>query len=129
MCGYRCDLCKAYAPNIEKNDDRAMLSEIWKKYYDLDIKAEQIYCEGCRCSKEDAVRIDNNCPVRKCVIQRNIDNCGDCTRFPCSVFLERKGLSYEGAKEKLGASFDEEEYQSCLSAYDNYTRLKEYIKK
>lgn len=26
MCGYRCDLCKAFAPNIKKNDEREMVS-------------------------------------------------------------------------------------------------------
>lgn len=38
MCGYRCDLCKAFAPNIKNNDEREMLSNIWNKYYDRDIR-------------------------------------------------------------------------------------------
>lgn len=127
MCGYRCDLCKAYAPNIETNDEREMLSKVWKKYYDLDIKAEQIYCDGCRCCKEDAVRIDSNCPVRQCVLQMGIDNCGDCGSFPCETFGERKGLSLEEAKEKLMADFDLEEYNNYLAAYDNLGRLQKQI--
>ena len=30
MCGYRCDLCKAFAGNIKKNDHRQQLSEMMK---------------------------------------------------------------------------------------------------
>lgn len=128
MCGYRCDLCKAYVPNIKDNDEREMLSNVWNKYYDLNISAEEIYCDGCRCSKENAKRIDMNCPVRKCVIEKQVDNCGECIEFPCEIFNERKGLSFQEAKEKLGSTFCEDEYNNYLLAYDNMTRLKEYKK-
>ena len=36
MCGCCCDLCKAYAPNVQKNDQRKTLAEMWNKYYGLD---------------------------------------------------------------------------------------------
>ena len=39
MCGYRCDLCKAYVHNINKLDEREELNKVWKNYYDLDISA------------------------------------------------------------------------------------------
>ncbi len=102
MCGYLCDICKAFAPNIKKKDERERLSALWTKYYDLDIPAERIYCEGCRSVKKDATRIDNNCPVRACVLQNRIDNCGQCSKYPCEVFMERKGLSYEEARKEQG---------------------------
>ena len=121
--GYLCDLCKAYAPNIKKKDEREMLSKMWKKYYDLDYKVEQIYCEGCRCTKADAKLIDVNCPVRKCVIQKQIDHCGECKDFPCKTFFERRGLTSNEAKEKLGEDFISEEYENYLLAYDNMTRM------
>lgn len=128
MCGYQCNLCMAFAPNIKKKDEREALSNTWKKYYDLDIPANQIYCDGCRCSKENVKRIDMNCPVRKCVIEKYVDHCGECIDFPCATFNEREGLSFQEAKEKLGNNFCREEYNSCLLAYDNKTRLNEYIK-
>lgn len=123
MCGYRCDLCSGFAPNIKNKDEREMLSNVWNKYYDLNIPTEKIYCDGCRCTKEEAKRIDKDCPVRKCVIKNQLDNCGECIKFPCGIFNERKGLSFEEAKEKLGSSFCADEYNSYLLAYDNMTRL------
>jgi hypothetical protein len=126
MCGYCCDLCKAFAPNIQNNDEREVLSRLWSKYYGLDIKAEQISCDGCR--EIDGKRLDSSCPVRKCVVQKEVDNCGNCSSFSCSNFNERKGLSLEEAQEKLGTDFSLDEYNNYLLAYDNMTRLKEYIK-
>lgn len=128
MCGYRCDLCKAFAPNIKNKDERELLSDMWMKYYELNIPADRIYCDGCRCFREDAKRIDMNCPVRKCVIEKGIGHCGDCIDFPCIIFEERRGLSLKEAREKLGDIFCEDEFSSCLQAYDNMTRLKEYKK-
>lgn len=57
MCGYCCDMCKAFVGNIKKKDERNILSDYWKKYYDLSIPAENIKCDGCRCKKPDAHRI------------------------------------------------------------------------
>lgn len=123
MCGYICDMCKAFAPNIKKKDERECLSLLWRKYYDLDILAEKIYCDGCRSKRKDARLIDNSCPVRACVLQNQVDNCSECSKYPCEVFQERKGLSYAEAKEEQGALFNEEEYEEYMLAYDNKSRL------
>jgi len=126
MCGYSCELCKAYAPNIKKLDQREMLSKIWMKYYNLDIKPENIYCDGCRCGKEDAKRIDDSCPVRSCVLEKNLEHCGCCNEYPCDTFSEREGLSCQAAKEN--PTFSQTEYDEFLLAFDNKTRLDEFKK-
>jgi hypothetical protein len=73
--------------------------------------------------KKDARRIDNNCPVRACVLQNRIDNCSQCSKYPCDVFMEIKGLSYEEARKEQGELFDEREYEEYMLAYDNRSRL------
>ncbi len=127
MCGYRCDLCRAFAPNIESNDERKALSSMWSKYYDLSISSDKIYCDGCRADGESTKRLDMECPVRKCVIKKLVDHCGECMEFPCEVFREREGLSFHEAYCKLGENFSPEEFMSYLVAFDNMTRLKEYV--
>ncbi|MDA3847800.1 MAG: DUF3795 domain-containing protein [Vallitaleaceae bacterium] len=127
MCGYRCDLCKADIGNIRKKDERDVISQVWRKYYDLDIAKGDIYCDGCRCTRKDAKRIDNNCPVRACVLSRGLSSCADCKAYPCKTFFERKGLSIEEAKERLASDFNREEYMAYLSAFDNYTRINKII--
>lgn len=123
MCGYRCDLCKAYSANIKKEDQRKDLSSVWKRYYGLEIKPSDIYCEGCRSFKKNAKRIDNDCPVRRCVIEKAINSCADCEKYPCEIFSQREGLCFENAKMKQGENFREEEFDKFLLAFDNKTRI------
>ena len=117
MCGCRCDLCKAYAPNVQKNDQRKTLAEMWNKYYGLDPSVMGI-CDGCRSDNPS----DTECPVRKCVLEKGLSHCGDCGDFPCEVFYQRCG-SFPDEKKK---DFDMVEYAEYMFAYDNETRLKEY---
>lgn len=128
MCGYCCNLCKAFAPNIKNNDQREELSKVWEKYYDLDVPADDIYCDGCRCEEENPKLIDTSCPVRKCVIDAKLNHCGDCSKYPCSTFNQRKGLSASEAEEKIGENYDASKYNEYLLAYDNKSRINEYKK-
>jgi len=119
MCGCRCDLCKAHAPNVEKNDQRKTLAEMWNKYYGLDPSIMGV-CGGCRSNPSD-----ENCPVRKCVLDKGLNHCGDCGDFPCDIFYQRCGSFSEEKKN----NFDMDEYNEYILAYDNETRLKEYKSK
>ena len=116
MCGCRCDLCKAYRPNAEKNDQREVLAKLWHKYYGLDPSVMEC-CDGCKNNPSDT-----GCPVRKCVLAKELRHCGDCGDFPCDVFGQRCGSFSEEAKK----GFDMDEYNEYILAYDNKTRLKAY---
>jgi hypothetical protein len=128
-CGYCCDLCKAYAPNILKNDQRKGLSEMWRSCYNVDIPIEDIYCEGCKCQKQGAKIIDADCPVRECDINKELSHCGQCSTYPCNKFNQRKGLSVAEAQEILKSDYDGSKYNEYLLAYDNKTRINELKKK
>jgi len=48
LCGFRCDLCLAYKPNIEAvPENRQVLSDGWHEYFGFRLSPEAIYCEGC----------------------------------------------------------------------------------
>ncbi len=128
MCGYKCDLCKAYAKNIKTEDRREQLSQMWIKHFDLHVKPENIYCDGCRSKKKDAIYADGSCPVKECVQSRKLKGCFDCGEYPCDTFNLRKGLSYCEACEKLGDDFIEDDYFTYIKAYDNKTRIDRYKK-
>ena len=119
MCGCCCDLCMAYAPNVEKNDRRETLAKMWNKYYGLDSSVMDS-CGGCRNEPSDT-----DCPVRKCVLENGLKHCGDCGNYPCGVFYQRCG-SFPDEKKK---GFDVDEYNEYILAYDNETRLNEYKNK
>jgi len=76
-------------------------------------------CSGCRNES------DVDCPVRKCVLEKELHNCGACGDFPCGTFYKRCGSFPEDKKRE----FDMDEYNEYILAYDNETRLREYKSK
>ncbi|MGN1305657.1 MAG: DUF3795 domain-containing protein [Oscillospiraceae bacterium] len=86
-CGMRCDLCLIYRSNVQKNDRRKEICEVFGKIYqDFNPDPNTIICDGCSCEKEDPVLLDPTCKARKCVIDKGIEHCGYCDRYPCEIF-------------------------------------------
>lgn len=47
-CGYRCDPCLAFRPNVaERPEIGQVLSGGWHRYYGFRIPASEITCDGC----------------------------------------------------------------------------------
>ena len=120
-CGYRCDLCLAYRPNITKNPaNQKKLSAGWSKYFGLQIEPVKIICDGCMA--ENPVLIDADCPVRPCVIERGIDNCAHCDDYVCAKLEQRLVGSDVAARAKeQGATQDD--YCCFIQPYENTRRL------
>lgn len=124
-CGYRCDLCLAYRENVAKEDERQFLHDSWKIYFDLDIPVERLVCDGCLSCSAQAVLLDQSCPVRPCVIAKGLEHCGQCQDYPCDLFEERRGHTYEKAMAIAGPAFSTKTFKRCVLPYDNGTRLDE----
>ncbi len=123
-CGFLCGKCKAFRPNVMKNDQRIELQHVFKKYYNLDFSLEELMCDGCNCTRGDGHQLDSSCPIRPCVASKNIDNCGDCSKFPCEMFKQRQGLTCEAARAAAGCAFSQKEFDETLFVYDNLNNLK-----
>ena len=120
-CGYRCDLCMAYRPNVEAHpSNRQTLSDGWRKYFELQIPPEKIVCDGCM--SENPKLIDNSCPVRPCVIERGLDNCAQCEHYICEKLKERI-VTYEEVQRRVGAQIPDEDYTCFILPYENKKRL------
>lgn len=127
-CGYRCDLCHAYKDNIEKDDQRQLLSDGWHKLYGFRIEPEDIYCEGCISSNCLTARlVDKGCPVRPCVLEKGYENCSQCDEFICEK-LEERLVKFEKREEKLGFKITRSERKHFIKPYENYVRLNEMRK-
>jgi len=86
-CGMRCDLCLVYRPNVEKEDRRKEVCEVYKKIFDwFDEDPQNVICDGCSCDKENPVLLDPECNARKCVLSKKIEHCGYCENFPCDIY-------------------------------------------
>ena len=100
-CGYRCDLCPAYRENIHGADDQQRVSDGWFKYYGFRIPPDQICCDGCLDERPEARRIDASCPIRPCVIVRDLNTCAQCSDCGCERFASRT-VTREWVEQRTG---------------------------
>ena len=86
-CGMRCDLCLLYRPNVEKEDRREEICNVYRKMMPgFESDASTIICDGCTSEGENAVLFDANCKARSCVIEKGHIHCGYCDNYPCDIF-------------------------------------------
>lgn len=120
-CGYRCDLCLAYEPNLAQNPQNAvLLSNGWFKYFGFRIPPEKILCPGCL--SIDGQLIDQDCPVRPCVINHGLPTCASCGEYICSS-LEERIVIYETIEQNTSYSIPSEDRDSFILPYENKSRL------
>ena len=121
-CGYRCDLCLAYRPNVEREPaNRPALSDGWFEYFGFRIPPERIVCDGCLA--EGGARIDTVCPVRPCVIERGLRHCGECPAFGCERLGERF-VNYEEIAARRPHPISESDRALFIAPYENRHRLE-----
>jgi hypothetical protein len=88
-CGLDCEKCEALVAT-RNNDDvlRHKVAKKWADLYGLPVKPEHINCEGCRSTGIKTYYCEQMCAVRKCVLDRELDNCAACDAFPCANLEE-----------------------------------------
>lgn len=120
-CGYRCDLCLAYAPNVaEHPENQQILSDGWFKYFGFRIPAEEIHCSGCLAN--DPRLIDQNCPVRPCVMEKGFANCAPCEQYGCNKLIDR-WVTMEEMVAKSTTPIPIQDYRRFILPYENKMRL------
>ena len=104
MCGLVCNDCLAYVAT-QKNDGkiRERVIRAWSTETER-LEPGDIDCDGCQIGKR-LYKFCSACKVRKCGLERGIENCAYCNKYPCEK-LERlwKGfrtVSWEEAKAML----------------------------
>lgn len=120
-CGYRCDLCLAYRPNVEADPRRQKkLSDGWYTYFGFRIPANEIVCDGCWA--DDGRLIDAACPVRPCVIARGLQNCAQCADQGCAA-LEQRLVALADVQKHVSWPIPDGDYQRFIRPYENRRRL------
>ncbi len=123
-CGYRCDLCLAFKPNIAKHPtDRQKLSDGWYKYFGFRIAPADLCCDGCM--SDNPKLIDTSCPVRPCALERGLDNCAQCEQYMCDK-LKTRIVSLAEVRQRTGFEVPEHDYICFIRPYENTPRLDAY---
>ena len=84
FCGSACQECEAFLAT--RNDDdqkRAEIAQLWSKQYNADIKPEDINCDGCKSVGDRYFNYCNVCEIRKCGVERGVENCAYCNDYSC----------------------------------------------
>lgn len=122
-CGYRCKICPAYRDNITGKGHQQKVSDGWFKIYGFRVPAEQVICDGCLAEDADNPRrIDTQCPVRPCVIEKGIPNCAHCDKYICKK-LQKRIVEPDEVMKKCKKHITQQEYDSYIKPYDNKTTL------
>ena len=112
-CGDCCNYCPKYIATLsgskEKLKEAAILMKKVGWRYNLD-DLEKTKCEGC----QDVEICEYG--VKKCCIERNIENCGKCTDYPCSKIEKAFEITKINA-EKFKKILSKEEYEMFHKAF------------
>ena len=124
-CGYKCDLCLIYKDNLKGEQDRRRFRDNLLKYYGDRLTLDECYCDGCMTDdSENPKRVDVECRIRPCVIEKGLDNCAYCEKYPCEA-LETKMIDYQKVVRRFGAPIPEEDYELCVRPYESRRVLDE----
>ncbi|NPV76077.1 MAG: DUF3795 domain-containing protein [Anaerolineae bacterium] len=120
-CGYRCDLCLAYQPNVRAASSKWQIpSDGWYQYFGFRLPPAEICCDGRL--TENPKLIDQDCPFRPCVIEKGIENCSQCQKYDCAKLAERLVMCEE-LKQRVNREISSEDYLRIIRPYENKKRL------
>lgn len=92
VCGLYCGACNHYHASLERG--KHLLDEAVLKGR----KPEEFTCKGCRSEKLYIHPGCKNCKIRDCAKEKDIDHCGLCLEFPCSML---KDFQFDGHKHHI----------------------------
>jgi hypothetical protein len=89
FCGLSCTDCPAFIATVNDDDEmRKRTAEQWSKDYGVDIKPEDINCDGCVLTEGRHIGHWNECEIRICGQGRGVENCAYCNDFACEKLTQ-----------------------------------------
>jgi len=83
-CGITCTECPALlATQKDDQKERAKVAEMWSKEFDVDLKPEDINCDGCLAESERLFSHCQVCEIRACGREKTVVNCAYCDDYGC----------------------------------------------
>ncbi len=107
FCGLDCHQCKAFLATQENNDQkRAEVAQEWSKLFKVEIKPDDINCEGCQSIGGRLFNYCKVCEIRKCGKEKGLKNCGYCSEYPCSKldFIFRSAPDAKNRLDEINSS-------------------------
>jgi hypothetical protein len=85
-CGLICSDCDAYkATQAGDAEELARIAIQWNEQYHLDLKADDLWCDGCLVGGARINAHACECGIRSCVLKKGIANCASCSDYSCET--------------------------------------------
>lgn len=87
-CGLVCSNCPTFLAT--QNDDdvaRDKTAALYSEKFGLDLKPEEINCDGCKSEAGRLIGYCQACALRQCCRGKGLDNCAICTDQPCENLI------------------------------------------
>jgi len=102
-CGLDCIQCGALiATRTDDDVKRAEVAALWREEFGANITAEDIDCDGCLSEGGMLYQHCRVCEIRKCGVQKGVENCAYCSEYPCAKLADFLAVVTE-AKTRLDA--------------------------
>jgi len=83
-CGIICSECPAFIATQNNDEElRAKTAKKWATEYNPKMQPKDIFCDGCLAETGVLFFHCLECEIRKCCLEKNIENCALCDQFPC----------------------------------------------
>jgi len=83
-CGIDCSKCESYLATQANSDiKRKEIAEQCLIEFKVDIKPEEINCNGCKSNSVKCSFAANLCQIRKCNIEKSQSYCSVCSEYTC----------------------------------------------
>ena len=100
-CGLICTDCGAFIATANDDDQkRAEVAKLWSEQFKVQIKPEDINCDGCLSDSDRHIGHCKVCEIRKCAREKAVVNCAYCDDYACEK-LESFFKMVPDAKKKL----------------------------
>ena len=84
FCGIECTGCPAFiAYKTDDNELRKKTAEDWSKAFNADIPPEAVNCVGCLAPTGIKISYCQECEIRKCSLEKQVENCAHCVDYVC----------------------------------------------
>lgn len=81
-CGIICSKCPVYlATQADDDQARAEVAKLWSKQYGMDIKPEDVNCDGCLQKTGRLFSHCRVCDIRACGMEKKISTCACVCRL------------------------------------------------
>ena len=88
-CGLICSDCPTFIAT-QNNDDvaRQKTADLYAEKFGLNLKPEDINCDGCMSEEGKLIGYCLTCEIRQCCREKALENCTQCNDQPCEKLTQ-----------------------------------------